>query len=77
MRSLILLPLFALLHICQAFTSPDIYSVTQPAGASPDLGANSQPATVPSQSRYEDQIYIVVVVINKVTIGMQLDRTPD
>ncbi|CAN9265021.1 unnamed protein product [Alternaria alternata] len=52
MRSLILLPLFALLHICQAFTSPDIYSLTQPAGASPDLGANSQPATVPSQSRH-------------------------
>ncbi|KAI1872656.1 hypothetical protein JX265_005536 [Neoarthrinium moseri] len=43
---------FVFLKTCQAFTSPDIYSITQPAGSSPDPGVNSQPATVPSQSRH-------------------------
>ncbi|KAH6648738.1 hypothetical protein BKA67DRAFT_522798 [Truncatella angustata] len=43
---------FAFLQTCQAFTSPDIYSVTQPAGSSPDPGVDSQPATVPSASRH-------------------------
>ncbi|KAI4906484.1 hypothetical protein J4E90_010558 [Alternaria incomplexa] len=52
MRSFFLLPLLAILQICQAFSSPDIYKLTQPGGASPDLGEDSQPATVPSQSRH-------------------------
>ncbi|KAF2637141.1 hypothetical protein P280DRAFT_501014, partial [Massarina eburnea CBS 473.64] len=52
MRSLILFILCALLQLCQAFISPDIYSITQPAGSSADLGEASQPATVPSQSRH-------------------------
>jgi hypothetical protein len=51
MHSFILLPLLAIFQICQAFISPDIYSLTQPAGASPDLGEEEQPPTVPSQSR--------------------------
>ncbi|KAF2866042.1 hypothetical protein BDV95DRAFT_505630 [Massariosphaeria phaeospora] len=52
MRSLMLLFAFAVFRICQAFVSPDIYSFTQPATPSRDLGENSQPATVPSQSRH-------------------------
>ncbi|EMD65107.1 hypothetical protein COCSADRAFT_141665 [Bipolaris sorokiniana ND90Pr] len=52
MRTLILLPLFWLLQICQAFQSPDIYSLTQPAGASAALSEDSQAATVPSRSRH-------------------------
>ncbi|KAF1930223.1 uncharacterized protein M421DRAFT_419278 [Didymella exigua CBS 183.55] len=52
MNSLILLPIFFILQICHAFVSPDIYSITQPAGSSADPGENSQPLTVPSQSRH-------------------------
>jgi hypothetical protein len=51
MRFFILLPLFAVFQLCQAFASPDIYSITQPAGASAALGEDSLPPTVPSKSR--------------------------
>ncbi|KAK6078358.1 polysaccharide deacetylase [Seiridium cupressi] len=47
-----LLLAFAFLRTCQAFTSPDIYSITQPAGSSSDPGVDSKPATIPSQSRH-------------------------
>jgi hypothetical protein len=53
MRSLILLPLFAVLRTCQAFKSPDIYSFTQAATSSPGLGPDSLPPIAPSQSRCE------------------------
>ncbi|KNG47865.1 polysaccharide deacetylase [Stemphylium lycopersici] len=65
MRSLILLPLFALLQICLAFVTPDIYSLTQPSGASPDLGASSRPPTVPSQSR-------LALALSLKTVGLQV-----
>src|SRR3712207_5720345 len=51
MRAFILFPLFAISQICQAFVTPDIYTLTQPASTSPDLGEDSRPPTVPSQSR--------------------------
>ncbi|KAJ4339702.1 hypothetical protein N0V95_007716 [Ascochyta clinopodiicola] len=54
MHSSILLYLFAVLQICQAFVSPDIYSLTGPADASADLGEDSQSPTVPSESRHAD-----------------------
>ncbi|KAF1956445.1 hypothetical protein CC80DRAFT_525869 [Byssothecium circinans] len=49
-----LLPLVALLQLCLAISSPDIYSLTQPAGESPDLGESSRSPTIPSQSRHID-----------------------
>ena len=63
MHFLVLLPLFSILQICQAFVSPDIYSLTQPAGASADLGEDSQPPTVPSQSRLEERRHTVIVFL--------------
>ncbi|KAF7444281.1 hypothetical protein A1F99_108340 [Pyrenophora tritici-repentis] len=52
MRSLILLSLFAVLQLCQAFVSPDIYSLVGPAGTSASPSEDSLPPTVPSQSRH-------------------------
>ena len=73
MRTLILLPLFWLLQICQAFQSPDIYSLTQPAGASAALSEDSQAATVPSRSRLGEQTHLMMLF----TDGAMLDMQPD
>lgn len=74
MRTLILLPLFWLLQICQAFQSPDIYSLTQPAGASAALSEDSQAATVPSKSRSGEQTRLVMFFTDGATLDMQQDQ---
>ncbi|KAL5374805.1 hypothetical protein DPSP01_011641 [Paraphaeosphaeria sporulosa] len=52
MQSFVYLFFFAILRLCQAITSPDIYSFTQPNVATPGLGDASLSATVPSKSRF-------------------------
>lgn len=51
MHSLVYFLLFAVLRLCQAISSPDIYTFTQPDVATPGLGDASLSPTVPSQSR--------------------------
>ena len=74
MRAFILLLLFAISQICQAFTTPDIYTLTQPAGASPDLGENSQPPAVPSKSRSGDPSQTTKRFTDSATKDTQLGR---
>lgn len=52
MQSLFYLLFFAFLRLCQAITSPDIYSFTQPNTATPGLGDASLSPVVPSKSRH-------------------------
>lgn len=52
MQSLVYLLFFAFLRFCQAITSPDIYTFTQPNVATPGLGSASLSPVVPSQSRH-------------------------
>jgi hypothetical protein len=52
MQSFVYLFFFAILRFCQAITSPDIYSFTQPDVATPGLGSASLSPVVPSLSRH-------------------------
>ncbi|KAH9883979.1 hypothetical protein F4778DRAFT_576451 [Xylariomycetidae sp. FL2044] len=88
MLSSILYIFFAFLQLCNAISSPDIYALTQPADPSPDLGEDSQPATVPSTSRHGSgpssglNIYLpdyeadpnwLPLVLSLKTIGLQVN----
>lgn len=76
MHALILLPFFLLLQLCQAITSPDIYSLTQPAAASVALPEDSLPPTVPSKSRLAEQLHIGISFTEGAPIDMPLGRAP-
>ncbi|KAF1977538.1 hypothetical protein BU23DRAFT_500430 [Bimuria novae-zelandiae CBS 107.79] len=53
MQSFVYLLFFAVLRLCQAITSPNIYSFTQPDVATPGYGDASLAPAVPSQSRHD------------------------
>lgn len=52
MQSFVYLLFFTFLNFCQAITSPNIYSFTQPDVPTPGLGSASLSPVVPSQSRH-------------------------